>query len=72
MKLPEELFQVCILVGTIINPDVNNGQPVPLFTPREHTEGKPSINTLEGWNAYAQELERRRAAKTPPRCGVMP
>lgn len=68
MKLPEEIFQACTLVGTISNPDVNHGRPVPLFTPTEHTDGKPSINTLEGWNAFAQELENRRTVcVAPPR-----
>ena len=57
-----------VYVGSIENPDVNHGDPVPLFeliTPKN----RPSINTLEGWNAMvkAQNLRyfRRRYGRDP-------
>lgn len=68
MCIPECLLQSCRLSGVICHPEVNHGQPVPVFTPKGRTDGKPDINTLEGWNAYDQELENRRAAcVAPPR-----
>lgn len=37
---------------------VNGGDPLPLFEPVA-TEGRRSINTLEGWNNLADEGNRR-------------
>lgn len=45
-------------VGQVSHPQVNNGEPVPQFEPVA-PEGKLSINTLEGWNKYATEGNRR-------------
>ena len=33
MKLPEALFQACTLAGFIYHPGVNQGQPLPIFSP---------------------------------------
>lgn len=68
-KFPQALFQTCDLSGMIRHPEVNNGQPVPVFSPKPRTDGKPSINTLDGWNAAAQEQNRlsfERAIGRPP------
>lgn len=43
-------------IGTITNPHVNQGAPVPLYEPVNHPGG---INTLEGWNALADKQNRR-------------
>jgi hypothetical protein len=44
--------------GHISHPQINNGQPLPLFQPVA-PEGRPSINTLDGWNQLVAETERR-------------
>ena len=49
-------------VGYTSNPRVNNGQPVPLFEPVTLV-GRPSINTMEGWNVTADKHNRRSFAK---------
>lgn len=54
-KQTKALFQACSLSGMIRHPNVNNGKPVPVFSPKPRTDGKPSINTLEGWNTAVQE-----------------
>lgn len=58
----------CIFRGYASHPDVNNGEAVPLFSFAEPTD-RPSINTLEGWNARAKELNlkyfRRRYGRDP-------
>ena len=57
-----------IYVGTIENPKVNHGNPVPLFKPITPKD-RPSINTLEGWNALAETQNllyfRRRYGREP-------
>ena len=45
-------------VGDISCEDVNDGAPMPLFEPVE-PENRPSINTLEGCNKLAAEINRR-------------
>lgn len=45
-------------VGDISCERVNGGNPLPLFEPVA-TEGRCSINTLEGWNNLAAEGNRR-------------
>ena len=45
-------------VGEYSHPQVNHGQPLPMFEPVA-PEGRPSINTLDGWIKYADEGNRR-------------
>ena len=33
-----------------------HGQSLPVYAPKEPTSGRPSINTLEGWNLHRHEL----------------
>ena len=42
--------------GHISHPNVNGGQPVPLYKPVDRPGG---INTLEGWNKFAAESNNR-------------
>ena len=44
--------------GEYSHPQVNNGQPLPVFEPVEPKD-RPSINSLEGWNAAADAANRR-------------
>lgn len=57
-----------VYVRSIVNPDVNHGDPVPLFEPITPKD-RPSINTPDGWNAMvkAQNLRyfRRRYSREP-------
>lgn len=41
-------------------------QPVyiPVYRNKERTDGKPSINTPEGWEALRQRIEQERIKKT--------
>lgn len=48
----------CTFVGYIQANNVNGGRPVPLFEPTAPTD-RPSINTLEGWNAMVDASNRR-------------
>ena len=43
-------------IGQVSHPDINAGQPVPIFTSDERAN---SINTLEGWNALAGRQNRK-------------
>jgi hypothetical protein len=36
-----------------------HGQSLPVYAPKEPTNGRPSINTLEGWNTLRHELAER-------------
>ena len=45
-------------VGFVSQKDVNGGGEVPVFEPVPPKD-KPSINTLEGWNAAAARINRR-------------
>lgn len=47
-----------VFAGMCSNSRVNGGQSVPLFEPKGRTDGKPSINTREGWNALCREGNR--------------
>ena len=43
-------------IGMYTDPHVNNGMPTPMFTSKPREDGKPSINTVEGWlNFVARE-----------------
>lgn len=48
----------CIITGYISTPEVNDGRPVPVFTPITPAD-RPSINTLDGWNAAANQQNVR-------------
>lgn len=54
------LFEIpgCTFIGFIQAENVNNGQPVPLFSP-EPPPGKTDINTMEGWNKLAEKQNLR-------------
>ena len=58
----------CIFAGYTEHPDINDGKPFPLFEPIMPKD-RPSINTLDGWNAMvnAQNLRyfRRRYGRDP-------
>ena len=45
-------------VGEYSHPQVNHGQSLPVFEPVEPKD-RPSINSLEGWNAAADAANRR-------------
>lgn len=45
-------------VGQISHPKVNAGQPVPVFEPVA-SKDRPDINTMEGWNALADSVNRK-------------
>lgn len=35
------------------------GQSLPVYVPKGPTNGRPSINTLEGWNLYRHEMAEK-------------
>lgn len=41
-------------VGEVSHPQINDGRPLPLFEPVSPKD-RPSINTMEGWNAAAEK-----------------
>ncbi len=45
-------------MGDLTHSHVNHGQPLPVFE-SVAPEGRPSINTLEGWNAAADRVNRK-------------
>lgn len=62
MKTLDELMALMPgieFVGMYSNPHVNSGTPTPVFTSKPRADGKPSINTLEGWNVMAQRINHR-------------
>ncbi len=44
------IFPGAVFVGMVSNPGVNHGQPLPVYENAPRTDGKPSINTPEGWH----------------------
>lgn len=58
----------CCFVGYIAN-ERTGGKLVPLYEPKKPTNGRPSINTLEGWNLLrwesAERLLQKRTGRTP-------
>lgn len=58
----------CCFVGYIAN-EQTGGKLVPLYEPKQPTDGRPSINTLEGWNLHrwesAERLLQKRTGRTP-------
>ena len=59
-----------VFVGYRSDPRINGGAPTPHYEFAKRLEGKPSINTLEGWNAAAEENAvhnyRKRLGIEPP------
>lgn len=49
----------CQFVGYIANKQTG-GKLVPLYEPKQPTDGRPSINTLEGWNLHRWESAERK------------
>lgn len=49
----------CCFVGYIAN-EQTGGKLVPLYEPKQPTDGRPSINTLEGWNLLRWESAERK------------
>lgn len=58
----------CQFVGYIANKQTG-GKLVPLYEPKQPTDGRPSINTLEGWNLLrwksAERLLQKRTGRNP-------
>lgn len=62
MKTVDELMALMPgieLVEMLTFPFLDNGEPVPVFTSRPPDDGSPSINTLEGWIAAANRINRQ-------------
>lgn len=57
---PNRADEWLVFVGYVTNQKVNGGAPVPLYDSKPRTDGKPSINTLEGWNRLCEEQWARR------------
>lgn len=49
----------CCFVGYICN-EHTGYRTVPLYEPKAPTDGRPSINTLEGWNLHRWESAERK------------
>lgn len=58
----------CCFVGYICN-EHTGYRTVPLYEPKKPTNGRPSINTLEGWNLLrwesAERLLQKRTGRNP-------
>ena len=58
----------CCFVGYIAN-EQTGGKLVPLYEPKQPTDGRPSINTPEGWNLLrwkcAERLLQKRTGRQP-------
>ena len=58
----------CCFVGYIAN-EQTGGKLVPLYEPKQPTDGRPSINTQEGWNLHrwesAERLLQKRTGRNP-------
>ena len=52
----------CRFVGYIVN-EQTGGKLVPLYEPKQPTDGRPSINTLEGWNLLCWETAEGEAKR---------
>ena len=55
----QELLPGAEFLGMYTDPHVNYGAPTPIFTSKPRTDGRPSINTPEGWNALTDRVNRR-------------
>lgn len=61
MKTLEELRELlpgAEFLGMCADPSVNHGAPVPEFTSKPPDDGRPDINTVEGWCALAKRINR--------------
>jgi hypothetical protein len=47
-------------IGHYSHPDVMDGAELPLYEPAPRTDGRPSINTVEGWNRLRHDLSEQR------------
>lgn len=67
-KTPVPEIPGCCFVGYIANEQAG-GKLVPLYEPKQLTDGRPSINTLEGWNLLrwesAERLLQKRTGRNP-------
>lgn len=52
----------CCFVGYIIN-EQTDGKAVPLYEPKQPTDGQSSINTLKGWNLLRWKSGERQLKK---------
>ena len=52
----------CCFVGYIAN-EQTGGKLVPLYEPKQPTNGRPSINTLEGWNFFYRNAVEKQLQK---------
>jgi hypothetical protein len=50
-------------IGEYSNPHVNAGQPLPLYDFAPRADGKPDINTVEGWNRMCHDFAARSLRK---------
>lgn len=48
-----------VYISEFSNPHVNGGQPLPLYDFAPRTDGKPDINTLEGWDRMRHDFAAR-------------
>ena len=48
-----------IYIGQFSNPNVNNGCPLPLYESAPRADGRPDINTVEGWNRMRHDFAAR-------------
>lgn len=49
-----QLLPGAVFLGMLSDPKFSNGKEVPLLAPKV-PEGRPSINSLEGWNAFCKK-----------------
>lgn len=58
MKSLKALMPGAEFLGMLTNPNENQSAPLPIFTSKPRADGRPGINTLEGWSAAAREINR--------------
>lgn len=64
-----------VFAGYVCNPQINNGEAIPLYDIADPPAGRASINTVEGWNAMVEReealrhgcMETRRGQRYPVR-----
>ena len=61
MKVPK--IRGLVYTGEFNDPRVNGGQPLPLYEPAPRTDGRPDINTVEGWNRMRHGFAARALRK---------
>ena len=69
MKMPVLNIPGMTFVGYCSTPKVMNGTELPLYEPMQRADGRPDINTVEGWNLlrhdFAARALRRRLGREP-------